>query len=302
MRQYLSEIFQIPLLTDDETIAICLRIIRGEESCYVLTNVSPSLHGSEELEQFVVWRDDLEAARKDLVAPNSRLVIGIAKKYLGRGVEFLDLIQEGNMGLMKAAKKFDPSRGFRFTTYATWWIRQSVSRATKEKSRTVRIPVHREDSLRAADMKLRSLEQHLGRRPNASDIGDELSVSQVYVREMLLQITDTVSLDAPLDIDDIESDSVGDLVADPISGIDVTEAKLVLELARQRLLSARLEFDDPRAVDILMLRSGLFDGRKYTLVEIGERFKITRERVRQIQKGSLPRARHILADLYEDLH
>ncbi len=291
---------QIPLLTDEQSVAIGLRIIRGEESKYVLAHVDPALCESEELAQFIVWHDDLISARKDLIAPNSRLVIGIAKKYLGRGVDFLDLIQEGNLGLMKAAAKFDPARGFRFSTYATWWIRQCVSRAVMQQSNTIRIPVHRVESLRKAGQKLGNLEQQIGRKPNASDISDELGASQVHVREFLLQLTDTVSLDEPIG-DDVDSNSVGDFVADPNSGIDAFERKVILDLARQRLMSAGPEYTDPRAVDVLLLRSGLFDGKRHALLEIGERYGLSRERVRQIQNEARPIARRLLNDLYEDL-
>jgi RNA polymerase primary sigma factor len=226
-------------------------------------------------------------AVETLITANSRLVISIAKKYVGRGVAFLDLIQEGNIGLMRAAKKFEYRRGFKFSTYATWWIRQAVTRAIADQGRTIRIPVHMSDQLTKMFRAQHELTQDLGRDPEIEEIADALQVSQDRVQYMLRVAQYPLSIELPTTFDD---DTVlGDFIEDVES--PNPDESATHSMLRQQLEQAFEELP-PREVRILKLRFGLSDGKKYTLRETGEKMGVTRERIRQIESKALQRLRH----------
>jgi RNA polymerase primary sigma factor len=239
-------------------------------------------------------RNDLEddiadgmAAREHLITANSRLVISVAKKYIGRGVPFLDLIQEGNIGLIRAAKKFDYHRGHKFSTYATWWIRQAVTRAIADQGRTIRVPVHMGDQINRMLRVSHQLTQELGREPAIEELGSALGVTAKKVESIIQIARRPLSLETPTDE---EEDSVlGDFIEDEDSPAPV-------ELATRNLLREQiaevLNGLPPREVRILQLRYGLLDGESYTLEEVGKKMGVTRERVRQIEAQALSRLRH----------
>jgi RNA polymerase primary sigma factor len=231
--------------------------------------------------------EDGWAAREHLITANSRLVISVAKKYMGRGVPFLDLIQEGNIGLIRAAKKFDYRRGHKFSTYATWWIRQAVTRAIADQGRTIRVPVHMGDQINKLLRVSHQLTQKLGRSPTTEELAHELDVPPKKVENMIQVARRPLSLETPTDE---EEDSVlGDFIEDE-------EAPAPPEMVTQHMLKEHLREVlhnlPPREVRILQLRYGLLDGRNYTLEEVGRKMGVTRERVRQIEAQALNRLRH----------
>ena len=277
---YFGEAGRRPLLTFEEEVDLAKRIERGllaREEILNIKDMSAKRH--EELMYLIA---DRWTAVEHLVTANSRLVISIAKKYTHRGVPFLDLIQEGNIGLMRAVKKFDYKRGFKFSTYATWWIRQSVTRAIADQSRTIRLPVHMGDLLSKMFRTQHQLRQQLGKDPGVEDIAEAMDVSSGKIRQMFKNAQYPLSLDAPISID--SDNYLGDYLADE-DAPDLDEVT-ALSLLRQ-YIDQVLEMLPPREAQILKLRYGLLNGETHTLQEVGEKFGISRERVRQIENQAL---------------
>ena len=282
---YLKEIGRVPLLIAAEEVALAKRMEKmklARERLGKGGKIAP--HHRDQLQGDI---DDGWAAREHLITANSRLVISVAKKYMGRGVPFLDLIQEGNIGLIRAAKKFDYKRGHKFSTYATWWIRQAVTRAIADQGRTIRVPVHMGDQINKLLRVSHSLTQELGRDPTVDELADALNVTAKKVESMIQIARRPLSLETPTDE---EEDSVlGDFIQDEDSPAPVEIAtKNLLREQIQEVLSTL----PPREVRILQLRYGLLDGESYTLEEVGKKMGVTRERVRQIEAQALSRLRH----------
>ncbi len=282
---YLKEIGRVPLLVAAEEVALAKRMEKmklAREQLAKGGKISPRRR--DDLQTDI---DDGWAAREHLITANSRLVISVAKKYMGRGVPFLDLIQEGNIGLIRAAKKFDYKRGHKFSTYATWWIRQAVTRAIADQGRTIRVPVHMGDQINKLLRVSHSLTQELGRDPTVDELADALNVTPKKVESMIQIARRPLSLETPTDE---EEDSVlGDFIQDEDSPAPVEVAtKNLLREQIQEVLSTL----PPREVRILQLRYGLLDGESYTLEEVGKKMGVTRERVRQIEAQALSRLRH----------
>ncbi|WP_363324765.1 sigma-70 family RNA polymerase sigma factor [Anaerolinea thermophila] len=281
---YLKEVSRVPLLTAEEEVELAQRIERGRMAREELArgNVSPKRR--QELRRLI---EDGWAAREHLITANSRLVISVAKKYMGRGVPFLDLIQEGNIGLIRATKKFDYRRGHKFSTYATWWIRQAVTRAIADQGRTIRVPVHMGDQINKLLRVQHQLTQRLGREPTVEELAEALDVPPRKVENMIQVARRPLSLETPTD--DEEDSVLGDFIEDE-------EAPPPDDTATYNLLRQHLEEVlntlPPREVRILQLRYGLLDGQAYTLEEVGRKMGVTRERVRQIEAQALSRLRH----------
>ena len=281
---YLKEVGRVPLLTASEEVSLAKRIERGRKAREELARGPVSTGRRRELQ---VGVEDGWAAREHLITANSRLVISVAKKYMGRGVPFLDLIQEGNIGLIRAAKKFDYRRGHKFSTYATWWIRQAVTRAIADQGRTIRVPVHMGDQINKLLRVSHQLTQRLGRDPSTEELADALEVPPKKVENMIQVARRPLSLETPTDE---EEDSVlGDFIQDEESPAP-TEI-VTYNLLREHLQEV-LNTLPPREVRILQLRYGLMDGQSYTLEEVGRKMGVTRERVRQIEAQALSRLRH----------
>jgi RNA polymerase primary sigma factor len=282
---YLKEMARVPLLTTEQEVDLARRLERGLRAEAKLRRLSLKATKSRARLQVVV--DDGKEAREHLIKANTRLVVAIAKKYMNRGVPFLDLIQEGNLGLMKAVEKFDYRRGFRFSTYATWWIRQTITRAIADQSRTIRVPVHMSDRIRRLYKVSRELEQIYGRKPTPEEIAYKLNVEPRKVQWMLKVSWQPLSLEQPVGED--EDDELGSFVEDE-------NAPSPSQSAHQNLLHETLEEVlstlPPREARILRLRFGLQNGRAYTLEEVGQKFGLTRERIRQIEGRALRRLRH----------
>jgi RNA polymerase primary sigma factor len=232
--------------------------------------------------------EDGVLAREHLIKANTRLVVSVAKRYMGRGVPFLDLIQEGNLGLMKAVEKYDYHRGFRFSTYATWWIRQTITRSIADQGRTIRVPVHMVDRIRQLYKTSHEMEQTLGRIPTTQELGEKLNVTTDKVEWMLQVSWLPLSLESPINEDEEDSE-LGQFVEDQLTPtpIESTYAKLLREK-----IDDVLDTLPPREARILRLRFGLENGHNYTLEEVGEKFGLTRERIRQIESKALRRLRH----------
>ena len=281
---YLKEVGRVPLLTAEQEVDLAKRIERGREAREQMAKDTLSEKRRTELRHLI---EDGWAAREHLITANSRLVISVAKKYMGRGVPFLDLIQEGNIGLIRAAKKFDYRRGHKFSTYATWWIRQAVTRAIADQGRTIRVPVHMGDQINRLLRISHRLTQELGRDPSSEELAKALDVTPKKVETMIQVARRPLSLETPTD--DEEDSFLGDFVPDE-------ESPAPVEVVTQNLLREHL--DDalatlpPREVRILQLRYGLLDGQSYTLEEVGSKMGVTRERVRQIEAQALMRLRH----------
>jgi RNA polymerase primary sigma factor len=281
---YFKEMAHEPLLTYDEEVRLAKEMERGREA---ERELAKNGHRSGERSRLLREVEAGEAARRHLTKANTRLVVSIAKKYRGHGVSFLDLIQEGNLGLMKAVEKFDYRRGNRFSTYATWWIRQSITRALPAQGRTIRIPIQMSARIRSLYKTSQLMEQELGRRPTPEEIAREMGLDPRKVRLMLQVSYRPLSLEKP--VGEEEDSELGDFIEDEL--IDSPA-----ETVGQGLLAERLEevLDTltPREARILRLRFGLQDGHAYTLKEVGEKFGLTRERIRQIQNEALRRLRH----------
>ena len=280
---YLKEMARVPLLNTEEEIDLAMRLEAGTEAARKLKR-DPQHKRAAEWQQLVT---DGIAARDHLVKANTRLVVSIAKKYMQRGVPFLDLIQEGNLGLMKAVEKFDYRRGFRFSTYATWWIRQTITRAIADQGRTIRVPVHMSDRIRRLYRTARKLEQDYGRKPSPEEIAAEMKIDARKVRWMLRVSWQPLSLERPVGEDDdsefghfIENDAVP------------SPAQSAYDKILREKIESLLNTLTPREARILRLRFGLLNGRSHTLEEVGQKFGLTRERIRQIEGRALRRLRH----------
>ena len=258
IREYLKEIGSIPLLTQEQEQDLAKRKSEG----------------------------DAEAGKK-LVEANLRLVVSIAKRYTGRGMSFLDLVQEGNIGLMKAVEKFDYTKGYRLSTYATWWVKQSVTRALADQSRTIRLPVHMVEAVNRIRKAQRALAVKLGREPSNEEIGKEVGMSEKRVTELMQSSGDTVSLETP--VGDEDGSILGDFVADDSNAS--TEEKAESVFLREEI-EQMLQGLNPREREVIILRFGLESGHPLTLEEVGKRFKVTRERIRQIETAALRKLRN----------
>jgi RNA polymerase primary sigma factor len=281
---YLKEVSRVPLLTAEEEVELAQRIERGRMAREELARSNVSSRRRQDLRRLI---EDGWGAREHLITANSRLVISVAKKYMGRGVPFLDLIQEGNIGLIRATKKFDYRRGHKFSTYATWWIRQAVTRAIADQGRTIRVPVHMGDQINKLLRVQHQLTQRLGREPTVEELATSLDVPPKKVENMIQVARRPLSLETPTD--DEEDSVLGDFIEDE-------EAPPPDDTATYNLLREHLEEVlnslPPREVRILQLRYGLLDGQAYTLEEVGRKMGVTRERVRQIEAQALSRLRH----------
>ena len=263
VRMYLKEIGRVPLLTAD----------RERELAEIMTT-------SED-------EDEKKRAKDELVNANLRLVVSIAKRYVGKGMFFLDLIQEGNLGLMKAVDKFDYSKGFKFSTYATWWVRQAITRAIADQARTIRIPVHMVETIHRVSKYSRQMLQELGREATADEIGEKMGMSPEKVREIMKIAQDPVSLETP--IGEEEDSHLGDFIPDEDTPApsDAAASTILREVIEKELHTLT-----PREEHVIKLRFGLYDGRTRTLEEVGKEFDITRERIRQIEARALKKLRH----------
>ncbi len=283
---YLKEMSRVPLLTLEEEVNLAQRIEQAKYSKARLNkmNGKGSSRHRRELERTV---QDGILAREHLIKANTRLVVSVAKKYIGRGVAFLDLIQEGNLGLMKAVSKFEYQRGFRFSTYATWWIRQTITRSIADQSRTIRIPVHMTDRLRMMYKAAHRLEQCFGRPPSQEELCLEMGIGQDKLQWMLEVARIPISLESP--VGDEDDSELGMFVEDTItpSPSQTTYENMLRERVDQVLSTL-----SPREARILRLRFGLENGHPYTLEEVGHKFGLTRERIRQIEGKALRRLRH----------
>lgn len=281
---YLKEVSRVPLLTAEEEVELAQRIERGRMAREELAKGHVLSERRSQLRKLI---EDGWEGREHLITANSRLVISVAKKYMGRGVPFLDLIQEGNIGLIRATKKFDYRRGHKFSTYATWWIRQAVTRAIADQGRTIRVPVHMGDQINKLLRIQHQLTQKLGREPSVEELAETLDVTPKKVENMIQVARRPLSLETPTD--DEEDSVLGDFIEDD-------EAPPPDDTATYNLLKEHLEevLSDlpPREVRILQLRYGLLDGQAYTLEEVGRKMGVTRERVRQIEAQALSRLRH----------
>ena len=282
---YLKEVGRVPLLTAEEEVDLAQRIERGRLAREELAKGNVSQRRRQELQRLI---EDGWAAREHLITANSRLVISVAKKYMGRGVPFLDLIQEGNIGLIRAAKKFDYRRGHKFSTYATWWIRQAVTRAIADQGRTIRVPVHMVDRIRQMYRLTHEMEQKLGRVPNNEELAKEMNLPPAKVDWMMRVSWLPLSLESPIN-DDEEDSELGMFVEDNLTPTPIQSA--YSKLLRDKI-EAVLETLPPREARILRLRFGLENGHTYTLEEVGQKFGLTRERIRQIESKALRRLRH----------
>lgn len=258
VRMYLKEIGKVPLLTAEEEVEIARRLDEGDET-----------------------------AKQQLCEANLRLVVSIAKKYVGRGMLFLDLIQEGNLGLIKAVEKFDYKKGFKFSTYATWWIRQAITRAIADQARTIRIPVHMVETINKLIRISRQLLQQYGREPTPEEIAKEMGISEAKVREIIKIAQEPVSLETP--IGEEEDSHLGDFIPDEDAPAPAEAASFTM--MKEQLLDVLAGLTD-REEKVLRLRFGLDDGRQRTLEEVGKEFNVTRERIRQIEAKALRKLRH----------
>jgi RNA polymerase primary sigma factor len=281
---YLKEIGRVPLLTAEEEVSLAKRMEKGRDSRKSLTQ---GIDDWEERERLLWFVRDGQAAQEHLIKANSRLVVSVAKKYVGRGVPFLDLIQEGNIGLIRAVKKFDYRRGYKFSTYATWWIRQAVTRAIADQGRTIRVPVHMYEQINRLTRTSRQLVQELGRDPTTEEIADELGVTPRKVEHIMRVSQRPLSLEMP--VGEEEDSYLGDFIEDEDADApgDAAGQQLLREVIDEIFQSLT-----PREVRILQLRFGLVDGYCYTLEEVGKKFGVTRERIRQIEAQALSRLRH----------
>jgi RNA polymerase primary sigma factor len=285
---YLKEMSRVPLLKVEEEFELAVRIDEGRAARTKLLRSTRRKNSLDRARLETIVQEGL-LARDHIIKANTRLVVSVAKKYIGRGVPFLDLIQEGNLGLMKAVEKYDVTRGFRFSTYATWWIRQMITRAVADQARTIRLPVHMNDHIRHVYRATHELEQRLGRVPTHAELAIELKLDPKRLEMILKSSRIPVSLDSPVGEDD-DSD-LGAFIEDKFSPTPMQSA---YDSMLKEKVNEVLESLSPREARILRLRFGLDDGNAYTLEEVGEKFGLTRERIRQIEGKALRRLRHPL--------
>jgi RNA polymerase primary sigma factor len=284
---YLKEMARVALLTVEEEIHLARRIEAGRAARNKIERSNGNLL-AEQRRELEYQKEEGELAREHLIKANTRLVVSIAKRYVGRGVPFLDLIQEGNLGLMKAVEKYEYQRGFRFSTYATWWIRQTITRAIADQGRTIRVPVHMVDRIRQLYKTSHEMEQKLGRVPTTEELAEQVGILPHKVDWMMRVSWLPLSLESPIN-DDEEEAELGMFVEDDITPTPIQSAysKLLSEKIQEVLDTL-----PPREARILRLRFGLENGRSYTLEEVGQKFGLTRERIRQIESKALRRLRH----------
>ncbi|MFN4293495.1 MAG: sigma-70 family RNA polymerase sigma factor [Thermoflexales bacterium] len=283
---YLREMTRVPLLTNEEEVRLA-RAIERSRAAEARVKLRGDRLSPRERRQYEKIIEEGRQAREHLIKANTRLVVSIAKKYMGRGVPFLDLIQEGNLGLMKSVEKFNYKLGFRFSTYATWWIRQTITRAIADQSRTIRVPVHMNDRIRRLYKATRELEQALGRQPTPAEVAQELGIDSEQVEWMLKVSWRPLSLEQP--IGEEEDSEFGAFVEDENTP---SPAQTVYEELLKTKIEEVLSTLTPREQRILRLRFGLVNGKCYTLEEVGQKFGLTRERIRQIEARALRRLRH----------
>jgi RNA polymerase primary sigma factor len=291
VRMYLREIGQVPLLKAEDEVRLAKRIEAGMKSAVELADLSAA--GMLETLEFADRRrlerskKDGEEATRELTQANLRLVVSIAKRYVGRGMLLLDLVQEGNLGLMRAVEKFDWTKGFKFSTYATWWIRQAITRAIADQARTIRIPVHMVESINKVHRMQRQMVQELEREPTVDELAEKVDMTSTRVREILRISQDPLSLDSPVGEED--DSNLADFIED-------LQAEAPADVATRHMLNdAVLEALDeltPREKEVVRLRFGLEDGQARTLEEVGKQFGVTRERIRQIEAKTLAKLRH----------
>lgn len=287
VRMYLQEIGRVPLLSAQQEVELAMALEAGNKAVVRLKEEDgPELDDNDRIILERSVRSG-EKARKRLVEANLRLVVSIAKQYVGRGMSLLDLFQEGNLGLMRAVEKFDYRKGFKFSTYATWWIRQAVTRALADQSRTIRVPVHMVETINKLARAQRALVQDLGREPTIAEIAGEMEMEPDRVSELRRIAMDPVSLEMPLG-EEGES-TLGDFVEDPDAEVPVEAASFRL---LQGYLSLALEDLNERERKVIIMRFGLEDGKVRTLEEVGEHFEVTRERIRQLETKALAKLRH----------
>lgn len=296
VRMYLKEIGKVPLLTAEEEIDLAQKMEDGAKASERITEIEEQLEGcsedekgalNEEIDQQKELVDIGESAKKKLAEANLRLVVSIAKRYVGRGMLFLDLIQEGNLGLIKAVEKFDYRKGYKFSTYATWWIRQAITRAIADQARTIRIPVHMVETINKLIRVSRQLLQELGREPTPEEIAEEMNMPVERVREILKISQEPVSLETP--IGEEEDSHLGDFIQD--DNVPVPADAAAFTLLKEQLVEVLGTLTE-REQKVLRLRFGLDDGRARTLEEVGREFNVTRERIRQIEAKALRKLRH----------
>jgi RNA polymerase primary sigma factor len=283
---YLKEVSRVPLLNLDEEVSLALRVENGRAATASLFRLNGRRNSLERSSLETLVEDGI-LARDHLIKANTRLVISVAKRYIGRGLPFLDLIQEGNLGLMKAVEKFDVHKGFRFSTYATWWIRQTITRAISDQARTIRVPVHMSDRIRQIYKATHDLEQRLGRFPTVEEMAAELDLDPKRVQWIMKVSWLPLSLESP--VGDDEESELGTLIEDKFSP---TPMQVVYEIMLHEKINEVLDGLSPREAHVLRLRFGLDDGNAYTLEEVGQKFGLTRERIRQIEGMALRRLRH----------
>ena len=290
VRMYLKEIGKIPLLTVEQETELAEIVVEGREAKAKLQEIEADDQNTvsmDEYEALLILSEKADDAKDKLVNANLRLVVSIAKRYLSRGLQFLDLIQEGNMGLIKSVDKFDHKKGFKFSTYATWWIRQAITRAVADQARTIRIPVHMVETINKLVRIQRQLVQELSREPSPEEVAERMEISVEKVQQIQRIAQEPISLESP--VGEEEDSSLGDFISDP-HALDPYEytAKMKLREELDSVLATLTE----REERVLRLRFGLIDGRQRTLEEVGREFNVTRERIRQIEAKALRKLKH----------
>ena len=284
VRMYLKDIGNIPLLDLETETELANTVVKGREAIEKINDFDNGLIDLTDAEEakYRKLAEDAYYAKNKLVDSNLRLVVSIAKRYTGRNLPFLDLIQEGNMGLMKAVDKFEPDKGYKFSTYATWWVRQAITRAVADQARTIRIPVHMVETINKLLREQRKLVQELSREPNVEELAERMKMSPEKIQMIQKIAQEPISLEKPVGEED--DSSLADFVSDPngISPYEYTANEML-----KKEIDALLHTLSPREEMVLRLRFGLDDGKQYTLEEVGDRFQVTRERVRQIEKKAL---------------
>jgi RNA polymerase primary sigma factor len=282
---YLQEIGRVPLLDTQQEVELSMHMEAGRRAAEKLSEAGEDLAPEERIILERTRRQG-DAAQRRLVEANLRLVVSIAKKYVGRGMPLLDLVQEGNLGLMRAVEKFDYRKGFKFSTYASWWIRQAVTRALADQGRTIRVPVHMVETINKLAAVQRNLSQELGREPSIEEVASDLELEPSKVTELRRIAMDPLSLETPLGEED--DSTLGDFVEDTEAEAPVTAASFKL---LQEYLRIVLEELNERERQVLVMRFGLADGKIHTLEEVGRHFKVTRERIRQLETKALAKLR-----------